>query len=81
MLAAHPERLAAMTLSLRQSATAALARAPLNVTAMRQLAMLGGLDQRGEGELAQYKAAEGITRRDLETEFALIRAFSDHSGS
>ena len=59
---------------MRAAAISAIAASPLNATAMRQLGMLADPGQTKETGLRFFVAAEGISRRDLSTQLALIEA-------
>lgn len=57
---------------LRKIARAAIAVAPFNAIAMRQLGMLADLTHPNEAGRRHFETAEAITRRDLPNQVALI---------
>lgn len=72
-LASPTLRLPDVAGEIERDARVALAAAPLNTSAMRQLGIVAAARSGNEaGGLAQYRAAERITRRDLATQYRLI---------
>lgn len=70
-----PLQIPIMAAGIEANARKALANNPLNAPAMRQLGLAAAARTGSEaGGLAQFRAAEGITRRDAGTQFQLINA-------
>ena len=59
---------------MRAAASAALAGSPLNAAALRQLGVLADPGQTTAAGAPYFAAAEGVSRRELGTELALINA-------
>ena len=66
------ERLRPEAARRSQIARAALARSPFNPTAMRQLGLLADLEPATKAGGRYFAVAEGMTRRDLANQMALI---------